>query len=301
MMRLTVLDHVSGPGFPDQVNEDSFGWTGKAAFVLDGATPLGPSLTPPPGTDAAWLAQTLARELRARLAPGAGLKDALRQAITAAAQQFSSLAGPELEPWRKPVATLVGIRLAEGARSRIELFALGDSAAFVQVGAGPAWRWPLASASGRAEHADARAALARKGGFGAEGRAYNEAQALQDLRRRRALYNAPGGVQWLPGVEPEAARHLKVEPVPATASIMALLCTDGFAALVDHYGRHDPAGFIADARHRGLATLLAELRAIEQVDDPDGVRFPRFKRSDDATALLVRVDPDTAAADPCEE
>ncbi len=38
----------------------------------------------------------------------------------------------------------------------------------------------------------------------------------------------------------------------------------------------------------GLAGLLQELRHIEREVDPDGTRFPRFKRSDDATALLVK-------------
>jgi hypothetical protein len=33
---------------------------------------------------------------------------------------------------------------------------------------------------------------------------------------------------------------------------------------------------------------MVELRAVED-GDPEGVRFPRFKKSDDATALLVRV------------
>jgi hypothetical protein len=44
----------------------------------------------------------------------------------------------------------------------------------------------------------------------------------------------------------------------------------------------------AAAEGRGLAALAGELRSIEAAD-PEGVRFPRFKRSDDATALLLRV------------
>ena len=40
--------------------------------------------------------------------------------------------------------------------------------------------------------------------------------------------------------------------------------------------------------HQGLAALGAELRAIEDAD-ARGEKFPRFKKSDDATALLLRL------------
>ena len=47
-------------------------------------------------------------------------------------------------------------------------------------------------------------------------------------------------------------------------------------------------GLIAAVAEQGLSALMDELRAVE-ADDPDGVRFPRFKQSDDATALFVEV------------
>jgi hypothetical protein len=47
---------------------------------------------------------------------------------------------------------------------------------------------------------------------------------------------------------------------------------------------------IATAQTIGLQALARELRHIED-DDPNGERYPRMKKSDDATALLVRVEP----------
>ena len=35
--------------------------------------------------------------------------------------------------------------------------------------------------------------------------------------------------------------------------------------------------------------MLAELRRIERAEDPDGRLYPRFKVSDDATALLFEI------------
>jgi hypothetical protein len=73
--------------------------------------------------------------------------------------------------------------------------------------------------------------------------------------------------------------------LPATG----LLCTDGFAALCDQYGRYSPADLVAAAKSQGLKALLAELRHVERTEDPDGLLYPRFKISDDATALLFEV------------
>jgi hypothetical protein len=40
----------------------------------------------------------------------------------------------------------------------------------------------------------------------------------------------------------------------------------------------------------GLEGIVAELRKIESRVDPDGSRFPRSKRSDDASAVLLALD-----------
>lgn len=67
-----------------------------------------------------------------------------------------------------------------------------------------------------------------------------------------------------------------------------LLMTDGFAALVDSYGAYDAASLMEAVWAHGLAALAAELRGIEQADSAC-TRYPRFKVSDDATALWLRI------------
>jgi hypothetical protein len=67
-----------------------------------------------------------------------------------------------------------------------------------------------------------------------------------------------------------------------------LLATDGFLALVSDYRRYDAEALFAAAASLGLERLGEELREIES-KDADGTRYPRFKTSDDATALLLRV------------
>jgi hypothetical protein len=69
---------------------------------------------------------------------------------------------------------------------------------------------------------------------------------------------------------------------------LVLIASDGFLALTTDYGAYDMPGLMAAAKSKGLATLGAELRAIEKTD-PLGEKFSRFKKSDDATAVLLRV------------
>ncbi len=82
-----------------------------------------------------------------------------------------------------------------------------------------------------------------------------------------------------------AMRSGSVAVVPGDS---VLLMTDGFSALVDAYAVYDAEGLFAAVEARGLAALGQELRAVE-AEDAACVRYPRFKRSDDATALWVRV------------
>ena len=69
---------------------------------------------------------------------------------------------------------------------------------------------------------------------------------------------------------------------------LVLIASDGFLALVSDYGAYDMQGLMAAVAEKGLAALGEELRAIED-HDPLGEKFPRFKKSDDATAILLRV------------
>ena len=64
--------------------------------------------------------------------------------------------------------------------------------------------------------------------------------------------------------------------------------TDGFSALSDRYRVYDAAGLVRAALEKGLQELGRELRAIEAAD-ATAARHPRFKASDDATALLMRL------------
>jgi hypothetical protein len=112
------------------------------------------------------------------------------------------------------------------------------------------------------------------------------AQFLDHLREARGRVNSGG--YWLFTPDKRAAAHAQRRIVKAEVGALLLLASDGFLALAADYGAYDAAGLIAAAKTKGLAALGAELRAIEN-DDAHGDRFARFKKSDDATALLLEI------------
>jgi hypothetical protein len=109
---------------------------------------------------------------------------------------------------------------------------------------------------------------------------------LPALRAARNRVNT--GDEWLYAPDARCAEHAKQAHVTLPAGSRLLLASDGFLALASDYDRYTPETLFTACEQRGLAALAAELRAIE-TSDPDGLKFPRFKRSDDATALLLAI------------
>jgi hypothetical protein len=100
---------------------------------------------------------------------------------------------------------------------------------------------------------------------------------------QRSFRNTTGGY-WVAGSKPEAATHAITGQVPMTDVRRAAALSDGAAALVE-YGLTDWKGLLDVLEHDGPASLVARVREAERTD-PDGKRWPRFKPSDDATAIL---------------
>jgi hypothetical protein len=106
------------------------------------------------------------------------------------------------------------------------------------------------------------------------------------LRAARNRINS--GRNWLFSPDRRAAAHAAHQTANVRTGALLLLASDGFLALVSDYGRYDGQSLVTAALDRGLAALGEELREIEDAD-PLGETFPRFKKSDDATAVLLRV------------
>jgi len=246
---------------------------GAYAWIIDGATGLADSPLLDAPSDAAWLTAAIDAAFRDNAnAPTAAAL--LKLACAAVAARFLA------ERIRAPVARhevpAASFLLVRADGDALEIAELGDCALIVADGAGHASYG--GTEAGRAGE-KANAAATMSGSF------ERTPAVLANLRASRDMANAPGGFpifapQTWDGEGARFHRHRRTGPADA------LFMTDGYAAATLDYGLYDTAGLV-DAARGGLAGPLGELRAIE-VADADNRRFPRFKQSDDATAMLIR-------------
>ncbi len=282
MATFELLDSISLPGDPEKPNDDAFGFQPNAAVVMDGATGLGEQLMPG-DSDAAWLARFGARRLMARSRAGEPPRNAIRHAMQDAEHSFIALRkrAPE-ETYEIPFASMMFILATEAG---FEAFWFGDCAALVRRPDEPVTVIGEAVEK-RALEAARVAKLAERHRLSPTA-GHNRPEYLEALRRARNYANTEKG-GWIFGPDPRAADHVSTKETVAPKETVVLLVTDGFLALASDYRRYDFESLMEAATSLGLARLGAELREIEG-GDSEGIRYPRFKTSDDATALLLRV------------
>lgn len=281
-MEFTFLDALSIPGNPAHPNDDAWGQTSAAAAVLDGATNLGDSLLPG-DSDAAWIARFGARRLMAHCQDGLEPFAALRRSLAEAEKSFHGLRrrAPR-ENYEHPYASMMFV---SGGETGVEAFWFGDCAALLRR---PGERVEIVGEAFDKRAAEARrvSILAKAKGL-APASGHNRPEFLSALRLARNSVNTERG-SWLFGPHAQAADHVRRQKVEAAPGTALLLVSDGFLALCSDYGLYTPDALMSAAEMHGLERLGRELRAAEE-SDPDGTRFPRFKKSDDATAVLMRV------------
>ena len=281
-MQFELLDRLSLPGDPKKPNDDALAFSDMGAVVMDGATGLGESLLD--GTsDAAWVAGYAARQILAHLGAGNAPKDAVRAALEDTEEAFlrGRRRAPE-ETYEIPFASMMLLALADGD---FDALWFGDCAALVQR-PGSAVEVIGEAIEKRALERGYAERLAARLSANSAGEGVRDV-FLPALRRARNTVNTPEG-SWLFGPDARAADHLGTLHGAAIAGTLVLLVTDGLLALVTEYGRYTTESLVRAAQDHGLAALGRELREIED-GDPEGVRFPRFKKSDDATGLLLRL------------
>jgi hypothetical protein len=280
--RLREIDRITTPGKALRPNEDALGFEPRLAIVLDGATGLGSKLLDAP-SDAAWLASEGAERFvrHAGSLTGPALIAQVAEEVEAEFIRLRHRA--PLETYELPMASLILVQLDEADRLRVQEF--GDCGLIISRPDGSVEAVGKGFHSKDEEGKNAARLAAQQGVRATDNLTEPTFQAA--LRAGRNRYNGGGGA-WVFAPQAACAAHATSHTLHAPRGSRLLLATDGFLALVTDYERYDAQGLIAAVAAQGLGALMAELRAIE-ADDPDGVRYPRFKQSDDATALFVEV------------
>jgi serine/threonine protein phosphatase PrpC len=282
-VQFEILDSLSLPGTIDKANEDAFAHTPHLAVVFDGATPLGESLLPGP-SDAQWIARFAARRLTAHAEDSEGApRDWLRAAAADAQKSFTALRyrAPR-EVYETPLASMIAAALHA---DEMEALWFGDCALLLRD---PSDAVDFIGDTLTKRDAE-RARVQRLSRESARGPAAPGVRSvfLPSLRAARNSVNTSKG-GWAFTPDPACAEHAKSAHIPVAPGTVALLASDGFLALISDYEAYDARALLAAAQSHGLRALGTELRTVES-EDPEGSAYPRFKKSDDATALLLRV------------
>jgi hypothetical protein len=281
----TILDRISWPGHPDKPNEDICGVSGEWAWVID--TSIFPSTAPVmhAASDATWLA-TFADERLSDLAPhaedGATL---LRHVMEEARIAYQSVAPKERHEdfvaWPLGAMTLVRRR-----GNVLDAWTFGDTTAYLRRPDGSVQ--VLGDAPGLRDFESAKAAELMRQAGSRPTAILDEPVFLAWLGERRERQRKSGIPAALLSLNPDAAGRLRHETATCEDGTAILLASDGFSALVDLYEAMDAAGLVEAALTSGLEPLAKLAREIETERDPDGRLYPRFKLSDDTTAILLR-------------
>jgi len=285
---LTAIDSISLAGDRAKQNDDACGASGARAWVIDGATDLHDAPLSGAASDAAWLAHRLNADLfAADINPCT--EDTSRAVLRGASQdagaafkRFTQTRTPD--PWTSPLASVLMIAETEDGLSGIDL---GDCRAFAldADGAAQSRGGPDGASDREAQFAARMAKQASDPPAG--GALYRTPAALEALRKVRVQQIEAASPNVF-GLNPACADNARAWTIKLSRPAHILLCTDGLSALVDRYAVHDAASLVRAALDKGLHALCQELRAIE-TQDASGAQHPRFKRSDDATGILLRL------------
>ncbi len=277
---LEMLDAVSHPGGP--VNEDRWGVCGRAVWVLDGATGLAESRVLPGPSDASWFVDQVDAGLRRGAVRTGDPARVLRPVIEQARRAFARDAlRHDTSAMEMPCGAVAMLRLDQG---EAELSSLGDCRIVGRDPDGIIRSFGTSKITALDARLDEEVVRLQ-----AEGATHDEIwhRVLPMTRRHRALMNLPEGY-WNLDLSGRGLEHIEIERWPAPSGATFLLLSDGFYRLVDNYRRYTYEALLAAAEGPGLAPLCQELRAVEDADR-DCRRYPRLKRCDDATAVLIRV------------
>lgn len=285
-----LLSAVSAAG--SKVNEDAYGlWSAaaapRAAWVLDGVTGINDRALLPGPSDAAWFVAQVQAALPVLLsvAPDIAATDLVGALVRELdRRQSASWLDPRGADGREtPAASFALVRLLG---EEIEIARLGDCLVLVETtnGAVRVLDDPVLQ--------DIEAHIARTI---LDLRAANimDPQIIRErmmpmLRAQRQRRNRSDGYGVL-AAEQSCLPMMQIERLPARTCRRVLLATDGYYRVVDHYNAMSDTDLLRDTERLGAGTVLKHLRAIED-GDARCDRYPRLKRCDDATAVLLGIE-----------
>ncbi len=256
-----LFSAATSPG-SSQPNEDWAAVSPTIGVILDGVTVFDQSQTGcHHGTP--WYVSKLGTHLFATASdPAVTLADALARAIKDVAALHADTC--DLEKIGAPSAAVGAVRLGEDS---VDYLVLADVTILLETVEG-------LSVISDDRVVDTVSDLEGQENIGAQ------------VMERRARYRNQSGGYWVAAADPSIAEHTITGHIRHAGLRNAVLMTDGAARLVTPFAQTDWRGLLALAVGSSVASAIERVRSLE-ASDPDGKRWPRFKRSDDATIAVI--------------
>jgi hypothetical protein len=267
-MRITAY---SEPSDSDGSNEDWVTTSPGLVVVLDGVTAR---------TDTgcshgtSWFASHLGAVITAEADdPTASLSKALGTAIQTVIEQHPSC---DLEHPGTPAATVGILRMVPNT---VDYLVLGDITVLLHTGD------EIQVVVDKGVDSTARSERSEVDRYPI-GSPEKNAALLRMKRSELAARNRPGGNYWVASSNPEAADHAITGQVPLDRLRRAAVLTDGGARLVDPFASLTWSELLDLLNSAGPVEAVRRVRTIE-ASDPEGIRWRRNKRHDDATIVFL--------------
>lgn len=276
MMKLSCSSAATRLG-DKPYNEDAFFLGETFCGIFDGATGLteaAPVMTAYL-SDAAWFVAESKRYLSVHLSDTTQTIQQLCQAAMAVCrEQWQGTLSADTIP-------SAGLALVRQNGTALECFCLGDVSLSVRLVSGAFFSFPESELSSLDHAALQEAITYRKNGHCWADAIVHIRPMLQKHRRMR---NQPGGYAALDLLGQWPTARTATLPLAQVQSIF--LCSDGFARLIDFSIAKDLSDLHRSVEAQGVEPLLSRLTKAQQAD-PDCLKVPRFKRMDDATAVIL--------------
>lgn len=267
---------ASIPATPGRENEDFAAVTSNAAVVIDGAgTPAGSESGCMHGV--AWYSNMLGASFIRQLANEdelitACLSDAIRQVASRHASTC------DLDHPGSPSATVTAIR---GRGDTIEYLVLADSPLILDLPAGP-----------KVICDDREAKIGARFRQGLDATPNGSPQHARALRKyvelMRGHRNRDNGF-WVASADPSATNQAITGAVARHQLRGAALLSDGASRVVDRFHLMEWPQAMEALKTHGPSEIIRLVREAEN-SDPQGARWPRGKKSDDATIIFWQPD-----------
>lgn len=282
-MKILNHDILSVPA--RSFNEDLAHVADSSAWILDGASGLNDQKHTDNCSDGQWFVQKWNEYLLETIDDySRNLKEIVSEGIDNVKNNyFKTLTRPNLDPVSFPSSAIVIVRIK---KMKLEYFILGDCTLVIDS-IGSSYK---SIVDDRIDVFDNKAIEEINKLQKTEHISFGEARkrTIPLLRKHRSLKNKMDGY-WILEFNKDAVEHAIYDEERLHGETNLLLMSDGFAQLSTTYNKTKHVGqLLALAKKMSLNSLYEEILKFAERDD-ECLSFPRLKKIDDASAILLQI------------